>query len=373
MKFIVSQSIFADAITTVSRAVPNRPTHPILGNILLVAEGDKLSITGFDLSMGIKLTIDADILTEGSTTIPAKLFADIIGKVSGDVTFEVFSIEDKQARITHESGKFVVGVLDADEFPELPTIADVTPLSITTETLQKGINAVCFAASTDETKQVLTGVHINSKDGVVEFAATGGHYLSVLTIPPKEDSTDVQNFNITLPAKALNELNRMITVCHPTDNILMSCDDNKAIFEIGENRLICRVLEGAYPAYWQLIPKLFSRTVTVNKKKLSSAIDRVSVLSDQKNGLVKFNINSDEITLSVDAKDFGSAKERLSIDLIGEATEIAFNSAYLKSGLNHIASAEIQINLNEGNQPVTFTPLGGDKMIFLCMPVQILR
>ena len=377
MRFVISQSVFAEAIATVNRVVPTRPTHPILGNFLLVADNGKLSITGFDLSIGIKLSVEADVLAAGSITVPAKLLTEIVSKLSGNITFEVVESEDdekklKQVCITHESGKYSIGGLDADEYPSLPTIDDVTPLTITVRTLQSGINAVVFAASNDETKQVLTGVHINSKDGEVEFAATDGHVLSALTIPKTEDSENLPDFKITLPSKACNELCRMLQKQDSGNTILMYCDDTQAVFEVEESRLTCRVLDGAYPAYRQLIPVQFSRKVSVDKRKLASAIDRVSVLSS-KNNLVKFDISKDKIILSVDAQDFGTAREIVLVDLIGEDQTLGFNSAYLKQGLSHLTSPEIQVSFNESAQPAIFTPLNGDRMIFLCMPIQIVK
>jgi DNA polymerase-3 subunit beta len=263
----------------------------------------------------------------------------------------------------------------ASEFPELPVVEDGEALMLPVEALTEGLHGCLFASSADETKQVLTGVHFAGSQDSLEFAATDGHRLAVVQTNIENSEFRIPNseFNMTIPARALRELERMMAMRQATDSVALHIDESQLIFELGDQRLTSRKLEGAYPAYEQLIPQQFSRTVTVERKRLLTSLELVAVLADQKNNLVKCSLDSDngQLTLSVDAQDIGDAQQSMPAEIMGDSTEIAFNVKYLMDGLKALPAADIQMKLNEGNQPVIFTPLGGLKMTYLVMPVQI--
>ncbi|MFN9176062.1 MAG: DNA polymerase III subunit beta [Synechocystis sp.] len=391
MKLICRQSDLNNNLSLVSRAVSSRPQQPVLGNVLLIADDQEncLRLTAFDLSLGIQTRFTADVQQGGSITLPAKLLNDIVSRLpDGDITLELDPDGDLGGSllttITSESGRFQIRGLSAEDFPTLPTVEGVKPLMLPVATLNEGLRGALFAASTDETKQVLTGVHIKGSSESLEFAATDGHRLAVVEAPTQVENeegeavaiaSDLADFAVTIPARALRELERMVANNANTNLVALIVDDTQVIFEIGDQRLTCRKLDGAYPAYQQLIPRQFSRTVSVDRKRLLSGLERVSVLADQKNNLVKFSLQteSNQLQLSVEAQDLGNGRESMGAEIIGESAEIAFNIKYLLDGLKALPSNDIQIHLNEGNQPVIFTPLGGLKMTYLVMPVQVVR
>jgi DNA polymerase-3 subunit beta len=398
MKLICNQSDLNSNLSFVSRAVSSRPTHPILGNVLLVADEKlgRLRLTAFDLSLGIQTSFPADVQEGGSITLPAKLLGDIVSRLpDGNLTLSVTdsapeSDEESSdsesfiATLTSQSGRFQIRGLSAEEFPSLPTVADGAPLMLPVAALNEGLRGALFAASTDETKQVLTGVHFKGTADTLEFAATDGHRLALVETPTQVEAeegeeaiqgSNLEDFSVTIPAKALRELERMLATRQDSDLVSLFVDETQAIFEFGDQRLTSRKLEGAYPAYQQLIPRQFSRTVSMERKRLLSGLERVSVLSDQKNNLVKFSLNTEDsqILLSVEAQDLGNARESLPAEITGASGDIAFNVKYLMDGLKALPGGDIQMQLNEGNQPVIFTPLGGAKMTYLVMPVQIVR
>lgn len=389
MKLICSQSDLNSHLSLVSRAVPSRPTHPILGNVLLVAdqETQRVSVTAFDLSLGIRTSFPAQIMTGGAVTLPAKLLTDIVGKLEEQeitLSYEDDS-EDSEATvyITSASGRYQVRGMGADEFPELPTIEEGKSLMLPVFAINEGLKGSLFAASTDETKQVLTGVHLKHLQDNLEFAATDGHRLAVVEtgdLPTDEDEegerpslSEIEDFEVTIPARALKELEKMISSAEESDLISLCFDEGQVIFELGDQRLTSRKLDGAYPAYNQLIPKQFTRQMSLERKRLINSIERVAVLADQKNNIVRFSINNEEQTLnlSVETREVGSGKEQLSAQISGDNLEIAFNIKYLLDGLKALPTNEIQMQLNDANQPVIINPLGGLKMTYLIMPVQI--
>lgn len=394
MKFTCSQNDLNTNLSLVSRAVPSRPTHPILGNVLFVADAEKglISLTAFDLSLGLRTSFSATVEEEGSITLPAKLLNDIVSRLpEGEITITLEESEEEQEQehskvtITSVSGRFQLRGIKADDFPELPTIENVEPVRLPVSALNEGLRGTLFAASTDETKQVLTGVHFAGLQDSLEFAATDGHRLAVVQTPTQEnsensedteteeESTNLEGFAITIPARALRELERIIGMHKETDAITLYVDEGQVIFELGFQRLTSRKLEGAYPNYQQLIPRQFSRSVTIERKRLLSSLERVALLADQKNNLVKFSLEEEkgQLILSVESQDLGSARESMPAQVIGESGEIAFNVKYLMDGLKALGAADIQMQLNQEKQPVIFTPLGGLKMTYLVMPVQI--
>ena len=382
MKFTCAQNELNTNLSLVSRAVPSRPTHPILANVLFVADDEKgeISLTAFDLSLGIKTSFQATVAESGTVTLPAKLLNDIVSRLSdGEITLFVDEQDNAEeqilATLTSVSGRFQLRGMQATEFPQLPSIEDGETIILPITALTEGLKASLFAASTDETKQVLTGVHLTGTPDNLEFAATDGHRLSVVQTPLEDAETSniTQGFGVTIPARTLRELERILSVNQTTDLVTLRVDEGQIIFEIGDQKLTSRKLEGAYPAYQQLIPKKFDRSVTLERKRLLSSLERVAVLADQKNNLVKFSLNGDkgQLTLSVESPDLGSAKESMPAEMTGDDTDIAFNVKYLMDGLKALPATHVQMQLNESTQPVIFSPLDGLKMTYLVMPVQI--
>ena len=386
MKIVCSSSDFKNNLSLVSRAVPSRAEPAVLANVLIEASEatQKVSTTAFDGSMGIRTSFNAEVVEGGSITLPAKLFNDIVTRLPEmEVILKVGNEEDDYlATISSTSGEFKLTGIDAEEFPELPTVEAQQEMELPISLLNEGLGGCLFAASTELSKQVLTGVHLKTKGiaekvDTLEFAATDSHRLAVVaTSLSREDDSRLHialpEFAVTIPAKALRELERIVGDATETDIVKVSFDDVVTIFELGDRLLTSAKIPGDYPAYEQLIPQSFTREIAIDRKRLLSSLELVAVLA-QKNNLVKFSINNDlgELTVSADAQDIGNAKQSLPAEIIGEDIEIAFNIKYLMDGLKALSAPEIKMQLNEGHQPVIFSPLGGLNMTYLVMPVQL--
>ena len=385
MKVVCSQSDLSTNLSLVSRAVPSRPTHPVLANVLLTADAQtqQISLTAFDLSLGIRTSFPAEVETGGEITLPAKLLNDIVSRLpEGEIALQDTSGEPSLGvTLTSASGRYQVRSMGVEEFPELPVIEKGEAVYLPAEALIEGLRGSLFASSADETKQVLTGVHLtiqststlDASDYGLEFAATDGHRLSVVEFPSVNPTDDVPKLEVTLPAKALRELERMVGLRQSSEPLALHFDQGQVVFEWADGRLTSRTLEGQYPAYRQLLPRQFQRQITVERRQLLSALERIAVLADQKNNIVKFGIDSaaQELALSVEAQDVGSGRELVAAQVSGDSIEIAFNIKYLLDGLKALPSAEIQIQLNTPLTPVILSPLGSLKMTYLIMPVQI--
>jgi DNA polymerase-3 subunit beta len=268
--------------------------------------------------------------------------------------------------------------MGADEYPELPMIEEAAVTTyLPSQALLEGLKGALFSTSSDETKQVLTGVHITVDAESLEFAATDGHRLSVVqTLNAGPNDGAVQPsvaFNVTVPAKALRELERMLQLNAAEVDVAVRFDQGQLVFEWANQRLTSRLLEGQYPNYRQLIPKQFSRQMSLDRRLFVAALERIAVLADQKNSIVKLTLDSvnQEVVLSVDAQDVGSGREAVPAQISGDDLEIAFNVRYLLEGLKVINTAEVQMQFNTSTSPSIVSPLGGMKMTYLIMPVQI--
>lgn len=381
MKLVCSQSDLKTNLSLVSRAVPSRPTHPVLGNVLFQtnAETQRITLTAFDLSLGLQTSFPAQVSDNHTFTLPAKLLSEIVSRLpEGEITLLGMEEEEEDnesfsATLISASGRFRLRGMNADEYPNLPEIDTEEALQVPVEALIDGLSSTLFATSTEEAKQVLTGVHLTRKEDSLEFAATDGHRLAVLETTQEGIEGASEGFAVTIPARALRELERMIKTQKEDSVVTMNCDDVQIAFELDSQRLTTRKLEGAYPAYDQLIPNQFSRQLSLERKRLLSSLELVAVLADQQNNVVKFSIDSEnqQLSLSVDAKEVGSAQESMSAEVTGDSIDIAFNVKYLMDGLKAFKGNEIQMQLNEASQPIIFTPVGGLKMTYLVMPVQL--
>ena len=386
MKLVCSQAELSASLQLVSRAVASRPTHPVLANVLLTADAGtgRLSLTGFDLSLGIQTSLAAAVESSGAITLPAKMFGEIVSRLSADSPITLNSDEgSEQVDLTSSSGTYQMRGMPAEDFPDLPLVQSGEPIRLDPQVLVKGLRATLFASSSDEAKQILTGVHLGLDGQGLECAATDGHRLAVLKLNhalPEQGApggasagTDANSVDVTVPARSLRELERLLSARQSSEPVSLFCDRGQVVFLWSDQVLTSRSLDGTYPNYRQLIPDSFSRQLQVDRRALIAALERVAVLADQHNNVVK--IVSDplagQLLISADAQDVGSGSESLAAVVSGEAIQIAFNVRYLIDGLKAIAADQVELHCNAPTTPVILVPVGEPGFTYLVMPVQI--
>lgn len=375
MKFSCPQADFNTQFSLVSRAVPSRPSKPVLGNVLVKADTDTQQVTlvGFDETLGIQTSFLAQVDQSGALTLPAKLLGDIVSRLPNE-DIDISEDDDEPVvTLSCSAGRYQVRGLSAEDYPNLPEVESTEVVKISADALLEGLRGALFAISSDETKQVLTGVHLAADQESLEFAATDGHRLSVVkTVDDSGVETNLQS-SVTIPGKALRELERILQIYPSSEPVAFQLDDTQAVFDLGQQRITTRLLEGQYPNYRQLIPSQFERQLTLDRKQFTASLERIAVMADQRNNIVKLSINNDSssLALSVEAQEVGNGHETLPAQITGEDLDIAFNVRYLLEGLKALPSSEIQIQCNTATSPSVLTPLGGTKITYLVMPVQI--
>ncbi|MFQ6539556.1 MULTISPECIES: DNA polymerase III subunit beta [Aphanothece] len=378
MKLVCSQTELSASLQLVSRAVAARPTHPVLANVLLTADAGtgRLSLTGFDLSLGIQTSISADVETSGAITLPARLFGEIVSRLSADGPITIHCREGhEQVDLISLSGQYEMRGMPAEDFPDLPLVQTGHPIRLQAEALVKGLRATLFASSGDEAKQLLTGVHLHLDPEGLECAATDGHRLAVLRLAEAGLAPDQggEPFAVTVPARSLRELERLLSGRQSEEPLSLFCDRGQVVFLWADQVLTSRSLDGTYPNYRQLIPESFGRRIVIDRRGLIAALDRVAVLADQHNNVVKITADPDAGRLQVqaDAQDVGRGSESLPADMSGESIQIAFNVRYLLDGLKAMVSEQVVLQCNAPTTPAVLQSLDESGFTYLVMPVQI--
>lgn len=356
MKFTINSSELTKTLDQAAKFVSAKPLMPILSNLKLVA-GTTIHATGFNLAHGIEVEAKFDeIIEEGNVCIPVSAIAIIKG-MHGVLIVE--TNEDHLITISNLTGKIEIQGQSTEDYPELDNI-DIPPSSIDSKFITQVVKYCVQACSTDESKVVLTGVNITATGGNLRAIATDGHRLVVCNLPVSEI---VEIESVTIPAKSLS-----LVPINGGQFIQGKFSDSQVSIDSG-SRSIMRTLEGKYPDAMLLMPKSFTRTVSLDRKDLIDALNMMSAISDQ-NNLTKFVIDDcAEISSSSDGK---SGNVNVSCQLIGDPIDIAFNLKYLIDGLKMFETKLIKISMNEPLQPVILTGVDCDlDLTYLCMPVQL--
>jgi DNA polymerase-3 subunit beta len=396
MKFTCDQEKLNENIGLVNRAVPTRPTHPILTNILIVADKNtqSISLTGFDLGIGINVIFSVEVERSGQICVPAKLLNDVVTRLpKGELTFEK---DELVVSLTNATGSYQVHGVDTKEYPALPEIQkDGKNLRFEVGDLLSGIGTTIFAASPDEAKQVLNGIHLKMNGNVLEFAATDGHRLALVKITKnsieqeieQEALVELEDFEVTLPIKALGEILRILSKTTGTGHVDLNFAQNQLVLQqANENnqyrstqKLTARILDGLYPAYRQLFPPAFEGKLVINRKTLQATVERISVFVAKNTMFCRFAIlaENQQVVLSIDAKEIGNCKESLDAQISGDKNlDIALSTKYLLDILKVVTTSEIEMYYNDPLKPVVFRSVtkedNGFEDQFLVLPVIVL-
>ena len=383
MEIVCNQNEFNYAIQLVSKAVASRPTHPILANLLLTADQgtNKISLTGFDLNLGIQTSFDATVNKSGAITVPSKLLSEIVNKLPSEtpVSLDVDESSDN-ILIKSDRGSFNIKGIPSDDYPSLPFVESGTSLNIDPSSFLKALKLTIFASSSDDSKQLLTGVNFTFNLKYLESAATDGHRLAVVLVDKKENfeekedfASNEENLSVTIPTRSLREIEKLISLRSSENSIKLFYDKGQVVF-ISSNQIITtRTLEGSYPNYSQLIPDNFTKLFTFNTKKIIESLERIAVLADQQSSVVKIKLNEKDLALvSADAQDIGNASELVPVSFDFDQFDIAFNVRYLLEGLKVISSENVIFKCNLPTTPAVLVPEDNiNSFTYLVMPVQV--
>lgn len=371
MKVTLSKHDLSTALSLVQAAIPNRPTHPVLANVRLVTSeaAQQVRLVGFDLSLGIKTTFDAVVTEDGDVAIPAKLLSNIVAKLpEGTISLECPN-DSTLTTLTSLTGCYELRGMSTEEYPVLPEFDAEVEVSITVEQFKTGLGSTLYAVSSDLTKQILCGVHLMLDADSLEFAATDGHRLAIVQLPDVDDAYG--KIALTVPSNVLAQVKSAISKLDDDYIVKVLVNESQVQFNLEDTEIKARLLEGEYPQYQTLLPESSDRSAVIDRKNLIAALERVAVIADLKNNIIKFNFQTNKLRLEVDSKEVGSGQEALVTQSQGDDILIAFNARYILDALRNTASNEVVFEMNTPTSPVLVKPLGGATVTHLVMPVQI--
>jgi DNA polymerase-3 subunit beta len=330
MKFIIERSKLLPSLAHVQSVVERRNTIPILSNVLLRAEGGKLSLSATDMDLEIIESVPAEISQPGATTAPAHTLYDIVRKLQDGSNVE-FETNPDSGVLAVRGGRsnFRLGCLPTDDFPQMAGSAMPVSFSLGAADLRTLIDRARFAISTEETRYYLNGIYLHAaKSGdvpVLRAVATDGHRLALADMAAPEGSAGTPG--VIVPRKTIQEARRLMEDAGET--VAMQISAQKVRFDFGRAALTSKVIDGSFPDYTRVIPRENHRVMTVDNALFAAAVDRVATISSEKSRSVKLAAESGKVVLTVRNMETGQAVEELEIDYDGEPFEIGFNARYL--------------------------------------------
>ena len=362
LKITCTQADLSRALRAVARAVGNGKTHPILSGVLLNADGGSLQLTTYDLSIGIQTSIDAAVATPGAAVVPHRLLADITGHLDGDSAISMTLDGDRIALAT-AGGSYSLSAASADDFPGLPAVAAADGAVID---LAAPLAAVIVAASNDEAKQVLTGIHLVSDGTELRMEATDGHRLAFSQIVTEQEFARQE---VIIPRKTILELQRLLE--ETDDEVKLAIATNQVKFDFSNIELISKLVEGKFPDYTRVIPKAYKNNFTLNREALLRSLQRAAIMTSDKFKGVRCLIEPGSLKISSTNADQEEAVEELEIEYAGDAIDIGFNVTYLLDVLNNLKSDTISISLGDANSSALVTIPDDPNFKYVVMPMRI--
>jgi DNA polymerase-3 subunit beta len=363
------QEHLARGLSIVSRAVSSRSTLPVLANVLLKTEDGGLKLTATNLEIGITYWVPGKIETDGATTVPAKLLTDLVNSLpAGDkVDLELGPGESLHLR----SGRFETHIkgIEAEEFPAIQTAGERPTTRVAQNVLRRALNETAFAAASDEARPILTGVLAKFEGNQLTLAAADNYRIAVKTI---EVLDAVPETSVVIPARALNELARVLADVDDPVEIVLASGRNQVLFHLDGIDLVSRLIDGQFPNYQQVVPKDHSTRAVLDREELLRAVRPAALIAHESANIVKLQIGADGeagITVSANA-EVGDHVGQVEAAVEGDGTTIAFNARYLADVLTNVDADQFALELNGPLSPGVFKPVGDDHYIHVVMPVR---
>ena len=368
MNLTISKDQIIHGLQSVQNVVSTRTTLPILSNVLLEAEGDRLKLTATDLDVTITCSVEAQVKKAGATTVPVKKLFGIVRELSNsEIELEV---DDKNnCSIRAGASFYKVNGLAAEEYPPLPKFKDEKKVSLKQETVKLMMRKTSFAISTDESRYVLNGIFMSLKDHKLTMVATDGRRLAL--VDEEVDVTEQSQGEFIVPAKAVNELNRLL---QGTGELEIRYSDNQAAFNLKDDKgfsilIISKLIEGNYPNYRQVIPGEAKERVSLQREEFLHALRRAEIMTSEKSNSVKLTFTKNNLAITANSPEVGEARESIAVNYKGKDMAIAFNPKYMIDPLNSLAEDEVFFELIDELSPGVLKING--PFLYVVMPMRL--
>lgn len=369
MKFKVNKRGFYQAIQNIIGVVPFKTTIPILGNILLDLQGNKLSLTGTDLEVSIATSLEVQGQTDGAVAVPAKILFEIVRELP-DIPLEFDCDSEYHITLNTEKGYYKISGESKDEFPRISVQETLGSFAMDSEKLSRMIDNTIFAVSTDELRTTLMGVLLKVSPNELRMVSTDGHRL--VKIVDQTFSADNLDSETIIPTKALNLLQKNMG---NTGTTTLKLSEDHVVFELENTTIYSKSIEGQFPNYERVIPPDNDKSLIVNRELLSASVKRVSIFSSSITHQIRLSIADGTMRIRSEDIEFGGeAEETVDIDYSADAMDIGYNAIYLLDILRHLDTEEVEFKIKDPVSAGIIYPSEqreGEEILMLLMPIRL--
>ena len=366
MKVKCQGAELSDALAKVTKALPIKRSNPILDGVKITAQGDILTLFATDLELAIEKKINAEVLIEGECVIPGKLFADYAKKIE-DEELELDLEQDHSLLIRYLDSEVKIKGYDPEDYPIFKEVSKERSFNVMKKEFKQLINKIIFNVATDEARPALRGCCLNIKEDHVEGVASDGYRLGLVKVPIVNNGIIE---TIVIPAKSMMELSRLID--DEDESMTVYVDRNYVMVDDElKTKVVTRLIAESYISYSKIIQTAFDSVVTVDKKSIENAIDRVSLINrNSKRYCVKFDIKENVMTLSAESED-GNVNEKVPVTLNGKDLTAGFNSKYVMDCLKAIDDEYITLNFTSSTAPAIIKG-PGENWLYVILPLRVI-
>ena len=373
MKLSCLQENLNRGLSIVGRAAATRTTLPITNNVLLATDQSRLKLVATNLEMAISCWIGSKIEEEGAITVPARLLSEFISSLPNDKVDIGLPARSKTIKLKCARFEARISGIDAKDFPPVPEIKDGISTKVEVEALRQGISRVVFATAIDESRPVLTGVNAEFDGEQLTLAAADGFRLAVYKLPLAEPVKE--KTTIIIPARALNELNRLIGDQEEAITITVDTSKSQILFSLKNIELVSQLVQGSFPEYSQLIPQSFNTRAVVDVPQFQMATRTASIFARDGGGIVRLvatpgsETTPGKLTISARSEELGDDVGDIDAAVQGDEAKIAFNGKYLTDVLGVLSEAQVALEVTSPSSPGIIRPVGTDNYIHVIMPM----
>jgi DNA polymerase-3 subunit beta len=370
MEFVVRKNDLLRELQLFQGIVERKNTIPILANVLMEAKGDRVTFLATDLEVGLRSKCEATITKGGSVTLPAKKFYEIVKSLPET---DIRIAEDKNGvKIAADRFESRMQTLPREDFPTLPESGGAHTTTLPRSALKEMVAKTQFAITGEDTRYFLNGALFVLRPDSMSLVATDGHRLALVTA--KRNSTaekDAEEVKPILPKKTLGELGRLFM--EEDGDVEFERGENHLFFTVGGRLLISRMIDGQFPAYERVIPKGNDKHIEFERDRLTNAVKRVALLSNERSRAVKFQIDKGKVDVTSSSPELGEARETLPVDYTGEPMQICFNAQYVLDFLSAITTDTVALELKDEVSQAVMTPVGaeGYEYTYVIMPMRV--
>ena len=367
MELVVRKNDLLRELQLFQGIVERKNTIPILANVLIEAKGDELRMLATDLEVALRSRCAASVAKSGSLTLPAKKLYEVVKALpETDVRIQ----EDKNGvKVAADRFDSRMQTLPREDFPTLPDISGTGKATLPRAAVREMVGKTQFAITGEDTRYFLNGAKFVLKPDSLTLVATDGHRLALVEV--KHEVGVTQDVGVILPKKTLLELGKLLT--EGEGDITFENGENHLFFEVGGRVLISRMIDGQFPAYERVIPKGNDKHIEFDRERLTSAVKRVALLSNERSRAVKFEIDKGKVEVTSSSSEFGEAREQLPVDYTGDAMAISFNAQYVLDFLNVVETDIVSLSLKDEVSQAVMKPIGADgyDYTYVIMPMRI--